>query len=66
MKIKDVRNLSVSDLNNKLQDLYKELYQLNNQRKINQVDKPHRFFIVKRDVARIQTVLTELKKGKDK
>ncbi len=67
MKIKDIRNFSVGELNNKLIDLNKELYQLNNQRKINQVDKPHRFFIVKRDIARIKTVLNELKKeGKNK
>jgi len=68
MKIKDIRALSPDDLLNKEKSLKKELSELRYQRKIGRVEKPSRFKMIKRDVARIQTILREkeLELAKDK
>lgn len=59
MKIKELRDLSVDDLNLKEKTLKEELYQLNYQRRFGRVEKPHRFKLLRKDVARIKTLLKE-------
>ena len=59
MKLKEMRVLSVDDLNNKTNVLKKELSDLNYLRKIGRVDKPSRFKLIRRDIARILTILKE-------
>ncbi|MDP2943791.1 MAG: 50S ribosomal protein L29 [Candidatus Omnitrophota bacterium] len=58
MKIKELTNLSKEELVNKEKELKKELFKLNLQRYAGRVEKPHMFKIVKRDIARIQTLLS--------
>ena len=58
MKIKELTNLSKEELVNKEKELRKELFKLNLQRYAGRVEKPHMFKIVKRDIARIQTLLS--------
>ena len=60
MKAKELRELSVSELELKLKDLKEELFNLRVQRAINQLDNPMRITAVKRDIARVYTVLREL------
>lgn len=43
----------------KEKSLKEELYKLNAQRYSGRVDKPHMFSLVKRDIARIKTILNE-------
>lgn len=62
MKAKDLKGLNPEDLLQKEKELKKELFDLNYQRKMGQVEKPGRFRVIKRDIARILTVLNE--KGK--
>ena len=59
MKIKDVRNLSKEELTQKVKTLKEELHKLNMQRYSGRVEKPHMFSLIKRDIARIKTVLNQ-------
>ena len=60
MKAKDMREMSASELNQKLADLKAELFNLRFQLAVNQLDNPMRIKAVKKDIARINTVITEL------
>jgi len=65
MKVKELKAMSPEDLRSKEKNLRKELFELNYQRKIGRVDKPSRFKIIRRDIARILTILNErVKDGK--
>ena len=59
MNAQEIRELSVAELNEKLADLKDELYKLRFQHAINQLDNPMRITAVKKDIARVQTVLRE-------
>ena len=55
----DLRKLSVEELNAKLKELKEELFNLRFQHAINQLDNPQRMVEVKRNIARVMTVLSE-------
>ena len=59
MKAKEVRELSTEQLNQKLGELKKDLFNLRLQHAINQLDNPQKIVEVKRDIARVKTVLRE-------
>ena len=59
MKVKEFREMSAEQLNAKLADLKKELFNLRFQLAINQLDNPHKITDVKHDIARVMTVLRE-------
>ncbi|HEX3017354.1 MAG: 50S ribosomal protein L29 [Oscillospiraceae bacterium] len=59
MKASEVRELSTEELESKLKDLKAELFNLRFQLTINQLDNPMRIQAVKKDIARIKTVLRE-------
>ncbi|MDD5166135.1 MAG: 50S ribosomal protein L29 [Candidatus Omnitrophica bacterium] len=61
MKTKELRNLSKEELLQKERSLKEELFKLNMQRYGARVEKPHMFSLVKRDIARIKTILNEKK-----
>ena len=58
-EIKEIRGWSVEDLNEKLQDLKKDLFMLRMQHATNQLDNPLRIAAVKKDIARIKTIIRE-------
>ncbi len=58
MKIKDIEGLSQEELKNKLNDLSKELMELGFKRRSG-VEKPHRFKQLKKDIARIYTLINQ-------
>jgi len=60
MKANEVRNMSQSELNTKLNDLKTELFNLRFQNATNQLDNPLRINLVKKDIARIKTILHEM------
>ena len=62
MKIKEIRNMSSDDLKVKEKSLKKELFELKYQRKIGRVEKPSRFKLIRRDIAKISTVMNEREK----
>ena len=59
MKTKEIREMSGSDLDAKLAGLKDELFNLRFQLAINQLDNPMRVSAVKKDIARVKTVLRE-------
>ena len=59
MKAAELNTLSVEELNAKLKELKGELFNLRFQHAINQLDNPHKIADVKRDIARVMTVLQE-------
>ena len=59
MKTTDIRKMSVEELNKKLKDLKEELFNLRFQNAINQLDNPHKIADVKKDIARVKTILNE-------
>ena len=60
MTAKELRELSENELQLKLKDLKEELFNLRFQLAINQLDNPMRITAVKRDIARVSTVMREL------
>ena len=59
MKVKDLRQVSSEELIQKEKNFKKELFDLNYQRKTGRVEKPSRFSLLKKDIARILTILKE-------
>ena len=59
MQAKDLRNMTAAELETKLQELKKELFNLRFQHAINQLENPHQIAEVKHDIARVMTVLNE-------
>ena len=59
MKATEIRQMSAEDLEKKLKELKNELFNLRFQHAINQLDNPHRIPAVKKDIARVMTVLRE-------
>ena len=70
MKAQELRNLSNEELLQKEKALFEELSKLNTQRYTGSVEKPHKFALIKKDIARIRTILNEkqaiLNEKKDK
>lgn len=59
-EIKELRDLSPEDLTKKELELREELFNLQMQRGVSQLENPKRISNVKKDVARIQTIIREL------
>ena len=59
MKANEIRNMNVADLEAKLTELKKNLFTLRMQHATNQLDNPLQIAAVKKDIARIKTILRE-------
>ena len=59
MKAKEIRNQSVEELTKKLNELKKDLFMLRMQHATNQLDNPMQLANVKKDIARIKTIIRE-------
>ena len=57
MKASEIRQLTAEELNTKLNDLKAELFNLRFQLAINQLENPMRISAVKKDIARVRTVI---------
>ena len=60
MKANEIRKLSGAELETKLMDLKKDLFNLRLQHATNQLENPVKIAEVKRDIARVKTVIREL------
>jgi large subunit ribosomal protein L29 len=58
-KIEDLRNLSNEELRQKADSLKADLYGLRYQAKSGRIEKPHRMKLIRRDIARINTIIRE-------
>ena len=67
MKIVDIRKLTTKELNKKLEENKKELFNLKFAASTGTLEKPHRIKELRHEVARIKTVLSErrLNEGKE-
>ena len=63
MKANEIRENTLPELNEQLAKLKEELFNLRFQHAINQLDNPMRIVAVKKDIARVKTIIreTELK-----
>ena len=59
MKANEIRKLSAAELDSKLADLKKDLFMLRMQHATNQLDNPLQIAAVKKDIARIKTIIRE-------
>ena len=59
MKASDLRDLSVEELQTKLPELKTELFNLRFQLAVNQLDNSNRIGAVKKDIARVSTVIRQ-------
>ena len=59
MKASEVRAMSVAQLNEKLDALKKDLFFLRMQHATNQLDNPVKIAAVKKDIARVKTMIRE-------
>ena len=60
MKANEIRKLSAAEMDAKLAELKKELFNLRFQQAVNQLDHPMRISAVKKDIARIKTVQRDI------
>jgi large subunit ribosomal protein L29 len=63
VKAKEIRQMSDKELNEKLMDLKSELFNLRFQLATGQLDNPMRIKAVRKDIARIKTIMRERELG---
>lgn len=63
MKIKDVRTLTVAELNEKVYVLKEELFHLRRKQAVGQLENGNTIHKVRKDIARVYTVLRERELG---
>ena len=59
MKAIEIRKMTAEELEAKLKELKSELFNLRFQHAINQLENPHKIADVKKDIARVMTILRE-------
>ena len=59
MKAIEIRKMTAEELEAKLKELKSELFNLRFQLAINQLENPHKIADVKKDIARVMTILQE-------
>jgi large subunit ribosomal protein L29 len=59
VKAKDIRKLSANELEAKLGELKEELFNLRFQLATGQLDNPMRISVVRKDIARVKTIMRE-------
>ena len=57
MKTKEIRELSVSELDIKLRETREQLLQLRLRKQTGQVEKPHLLHVYRKDIARLETII---------
>jgi len=61
MTTKEIRELAPAEITTKLRETRSELLQLRLRKHTGQVEKPHTIRILRKDIARLETILTEKK-----
>ena len=59
MKVGEVRDLDVDELRQRVKDLDDQLFRLRIQKSMGQLEAAHKLKLLRRDLARIKTVLRE-------
>ena len=66
LKANELRNMTQDELSRKLEGLRKELYDLRTEAISGRIEKPHKIRAARRDIARCETVLREIKNAESK
>ena len=64
MKAKDIRSMTIDEIDGKLAELKDKLFKQKIQKSLGQADNPFKLKQTKKDIARLSTILTE-KRNKD-
>lgn len=64
MKTKDIRNLETKDIEKKIKEAKEELFNLRFQQAAGNLEKPSRLNELRKDVARMKTIIRERELGK--
>jgi large subunit ribosomal protein L29 len=64
MKASELRELTLAELEQKFLDLKGELFNLRFQHTVNQLDNPLRLAAVRKDIARVKTLIGEYERKK--
>ena len=59
MKVHEIRELNVDELKGKVKDLQDQVFRLRIQKAMGQLDASHKVRQLRRELARVKTVLTE-------
>ena len=62
-KINEYKNMSVEQLQKELKELKNELFKLRFQNSLNGLDNPKKITLVKKEIARVNTVIAEMEKN---
>jgi large subunit ribosomal protein L29 len=67
MKVKEIRTMSANEMESKLTELKDKLFKQKFQKTLGQAESPYKIRQTKRDIAKLMTILTEMrsKDGKD-
>ena len=60
MKAEELRKKNTKELQEELQELLKEQFKLRMQKSSGQMSNPARFKVLRREIARVKTVMTEM------
>ena len=63
MKMSELKDLTPQELTAKSRDLRQEMFNLRLQQASSQLEKPARLRLLRRDIARLETRLTQLRHG---
>ncbi|MDO8602348.1 MAG: 50S ribosomal protein L29 [Candidatus Omnitrophota bacterium] len=66
LKASDLRSISRQELEDKIVALKKALFEMVSKKETGRIEKPSDIKDTRRDIARIKTILSEMKQGKDK
>ena len=61
MKIEEIKEMPVVELQAKSRDLRMELFNLNLQKSMGTLEKSHRICQIRKDIARVETMLTRIR-----
>tara|TARA_B110000014_G_C19975847_1_gene505274 strand:+ start:244 stop:447 length:204 start_codon:yes stop_codon:yes gene_type:complete len=61
MKIEEIKEMPVVELQTKSRDLRMELFNLNLQKSMGTLEKSHRIGQIRKDIARVETMLTRIR-----
>lgn len=64
MKASELREMTTAELEQKFKDLKSELFNLRFQHTVNQLDNPLRLAAVRKDIARVKTLIGEAERKK--
>jgi len=66
MKAKEIRSLTVSEMENKLAELQDKLFKQRIQKSLGQAENPHKIKDTRKDIARLLTILAEKRSNNGK